>query len=105
VADLLRGWEGLADAIRRHGVVFEEEGEVGFGIDGGGRDARGRFLRGSGGVAWIVTRRDATTGRKSQAGEFKREAGKVKPGRYMANGLDKVRPKIPKAFANFVSGP
>jgi hypothetical protein len=58
-----------------------------------------------GGVAWIVTRRDAMTGRKSQAGEFKREAGKVKPGRYMAKGLDKVRPKIPLRFQGFIQGP
>lgn len=58
-----------------------------------------------GGVAWIVTRRDAMTGRKSKAGEFKRERGKVKPGRYMAKGLDKVRPKIPLRFQGFISGP
>ena len=78
---------------------------LGAGGRRGGRDARGRFLRGSGGVAWIVTRRDATTGKRTKAGEFKREAGRVKPGRYMSKGLDKVRPRIPKAFTNFISGP
>lgn len=79
----------------------------GLGAGGGpsGRDARGRFLKGQGGLAFVVVRRDATTGRRSKAGEFKREAGRVKPGRYMAKGLDKVRPRIPKAFQNFVSGP
>ena len=78
---------------------------MGMGGRGGGRDGRGRFLKGSGGVAWIVARRDAMTGKKSKAGEFKREAGRVKPGRYMSKGLEQVRPKIPKAFTNFVSGP
>jgi hypothetical protein len=78
---------------------------MGMGGRGGGRDGRGRFLKGSGGVAWIVARRDAMTGKKSTAGEFKREAGRVKPGRYMSKGLEQVRPKIPKAFTNFISGP
>lgn len=91
------------DKLRRGGHAVPPG--LGMGGRSGGRDARGRFLKGSGGVAWIVTRRDAITGKKSKAGEFKREAGKVKPGRYMANGLDKVRPRIPKAFANFVKGP
>lgn len=91
------------DKLRKSGHAVPPG--MGMGGRSGGRDSRGRFLKGSGGVAWIVTRRDAMTGRKSKAGEFKRVAGKVKPGRYMANGLDKVRPKIPKAFANFVQGP
>lgn len=78
---------------------------LGAGGGVGGRDARGRFLKGQGGLAYVVTRRDALTGRRTKSGEFKREAGRVKPGRYMATGLDKVRPKIPKAFQNFVSGP
>jgi len=91
------------DKLRRGGHAVPPG--LGMGGRSGGRDGRGRFLKGSGGVAWIVTRRDAITGKKSKAGEFKREAGKVKPGRYMANGLDKVRPRIPKAFANFVKGP
>jgi hypothetical protein len=78
---------------------------MGAGGGVGGRDARGRFLAGSGGQAYVVMRRDASTGRKSSAGEFRRARGKVKPGRYMAKGLDKVRPKIPAAFKNFIQGP
>jgi hypothetical protein len=50
-------------------------------------------------------RKDAQTGKRTKAGEFATGRGKVKPGRYMAKGLEKVRPKIPKAFQNFVSGP
>lgn len=91
------------DKLRRGGHAVPPG--MGMGGRSGGRDSRGRFLKGSGGVAWIVTKRDAMTGRKGKGGEFKREAGKVKPGRYMAKGLDKVRPRIPKAFTNFVSGP
>jgi hypothetical protein len=70
-----------------------------------GRDAKGRFLKGTGGEAYVVMRKDAQTGKRTKAGVFKTESGKVKPGRYMAQGLDKVRQRIPKAFANFVSGP
>jgi hypothetical protein len=69
------------------------------------RDAGGRFLKGTVGEAYVVMRKDAQTGKRTKAGVFKTESGKVKPGRYMAQGLDKVRPRIPKAFANFVSGP
>lgn len=70
------------------------------------RNKRGRFMKGRNPQAYVVMRRDAATGRNGgSTGEFKREAGKVKPGRYMANGLAKVRPRIPKAFANFVQGP
>jgi hypothetical protein len=71
----------------------------------GGRDASGRFLAGSGGQAYVVIRRDAATGKRGGGGEFKRVPGRVKPGRYMAKGLDKVRPKIPAAFKNFIQGP
>ncbi len=69
------------------------------------RNRRGRFMRGRNPEAYVVMRKDAQTGKRSKAGEFKTDRGKVKPGRYMAKGLDKVRPKIPKAFQNFVSGP
>jgi len=55
--------------------------------------------------AYVVVRRDATTGKRTKAGEYKRAGGRVKPGRYMAKGLDKVRPRIPNAFKDFVSGP
>ena len=41
VADLLDCGQGLADAIRRHGVVFEEEGEVLFLIVRGRTEVRG----------------------------------------------------------------
>lgn len=78
---------------------------MGMGGRSGGRDTRGRFLRGSGGVAYIVKRTDAATGKKTKAGEFKRDRGKVKAGRYMAKGLDKVRSRIPAAFKNAISGP
>jgi hypothetical protein len=71
----------------------------------GGRDGRGRFTRGSGGGAYVVIRTDAQTGRKTKAGTFKQESGKVKPGRYMAGGLKKIRTKIPKSFQNFIQGP
>ena len=78
---------------------------MGRGSRRGGRDAKGRFLKGTGGEAYVVMRRDTQTGKRTKAGVFKTERGKVKPGRYMAKGLDKVRPKIPKTFQNFVSGP
>lgn len=78
---------------------------MGRGGSSGGRDAAGRFLRGSGGVAYVVVKRDATTGKKSRAKDFKVEPSKVKRGEYMAKGLAKVRPRIPKAFANSVQGP
>ena len=78
---------------------------MGRGSKRGGRDAKGRFLKGTGGEAYVVMRKDAQTGKRTKAGVFKTESGKVKPGRYMAQGLDKVRQRIPKAFANFVSGP
>jgi hypothetical protein len=78
---------------------------MGRGGSSGGRDSQGRFLRGSGGVAYVVVKRDAATGKKNRAGAFKVEPGKVKSGQYMAKGLDKVRAKIPKAFANSVQGP
>jgi hypothetical protein len=78
---------------------------MGRGSKRGGRDGRGRFLRGTGGEAFVVMRRDAQTGKRTKAGSFKTERGKVKPGRYMSKGLDKVRPRIPQAFRNFVSGP
>jgi hypothetical protein len=78
---------------------------MGRGSKSGGRDARGRFLKGTGGEAYVVMRKDAQTGKRTKAGEFATGRGKVKPGRYMAKGLEKVRPKIPKAFQNFVSGP
>jgi hypothetical protein len=71
----------------------------------GGRDGRGRFTRGSGGGAYVVIRTDAQTGRKTKAGTFKQESGKVKPGRYMEGGLKKIKPKIPKSFQNFIQGP
>ena len=71
----------------------------------GRRDARGRFLASGGGEAYVVTMTDAQFGRKSKSPVFKSVAGRVKQGRYMANGLAKVRPRIPKAFQNFVSGP
>ena len=69
------------------------------------RNKRGRFMRGRNPEAYVVMRKDAQTGRRSKAGVFKTDRGKVKPGRYMAQGLAKVRPKIPQAFKNFVSGP
>jgi hypothetical protein len=69
------------------------------------RNRRGRFMRGRNPEAYVVMRKDAQTGKRTKAGVFKTDRGKVKPGRYMAQGLDKVRPRIPKAFANFVSGP
>jgi hypothetical protein len=69
------------------------------------RNKRGRFMRGRNPEAYVVMRKDAQTGRKSKAGEFATGRGKVKPGRYMSKGLDKVRPRIPQAFRNFVSGP
>jgi hypothetical protein len=78
---------------------------MGRGSKSGGRDSRGRFLSGAGGEAYVVVRKDAQTGKRSKAGEFATGRGKVKPGRYMAKGLEKVRPKIPKAFQDFVSGP
>jgi len=78
---------------------------MGRGSQRGGRDSRGRFLKGTGGEAYVVIRRDAQTGKRSKAGEFATGRGKVKPGRYMAKGLEKVRPKIPQAFQNFISGP
>lgn len=58
-----------------------------------------------GGQAYVVTRRDATSGRTSKAGQFRREPGKVKPGRYMQKGLDKIRQRIPQEFKGFISGP
>jgi len=58
-----------------------------------------------GGPSIVVVRKDAQTGRKGRSGVFKTDAGRVKPGLYMAGGLAKVRPKIPDAFRNFVSGP
>lgn len=78
---------------------------MGAGGGVGGRDASGRFVAGRGGQAYVVTRRDATSGRTSKAGEFKREPGKAKPGRYMQKGLDKIRQRIPKEFKGFISGP
>jgi hypothetical protein len=78
---------------------------MGAGGGVGGRDARGRFLKGSGGLAFVVVRKDAATGRRSKAGEYKQTPGKVKPGRYMQKGLDKIRPKIPAQFKDFISGP
>jgi hypothetical protein len=69
------------------------------------RNRQGRLMKGRNPEAYVVMRTDAQTGRKTKAGEFATGRGKVKPGRYMAKGLEKVRPKIPKAFANFVSGP
>jgi hypothetical protein len=78
---------------------------MGRGSKRGGRDARGKFLQGTGGEAYVVIRTDAQTGKRKKAGVFKTDRGKVKPGRYMAQGLAKVRPKIPQAFKNFVSGP
>jgi len=78
---------------------------MGRGSKRGGRDAGGRFLKGTGGEAYVVMRKDAQTGKRTKAGVFKTESGKVKPGRYMSKGLDKVRPRIPQAFRNFVSGP
>jgi hypothetical protein len=70
-----------------------------------GRNARGRFTHGLGGQALVVVRKDARTGKQSKAGEYKQTAGKVKPGRYMQKGLDKIRPKIPTQFKDFISGP
>jgi len=69
------------------------------------RNRRGRFMRGFNPEAYVVIRTDAQTGKRTKAGVFKADRGKVKPGRYMAQGLDKVRARIPKAFANVVSGP
>lgn len=69
------------------------------------RNKRGRFMRGRNPEAYVVMRKDAQTGRKTKAGTFKTDRGKVKPGRYMSQGLAKVRPKIPQAFKNFVQGP
>ena len=69
------------------------------------RNRRGRFMRGRNPEAYVVMRKDAQTGKRTKAGEFSTGRGKVKPGRYMAKGLEQVRPKIPKAFQNFVSGP
>lgn len=60
---------------------------------------------GVGGGAYVVMRRDAMTGKRTKAGEFRRESGRVKKGQYMAGGLNKVRPKIPQQFRNFISGP
>lgn len=57
------------------------------------------------GTAYVVTMTDAQFGRKGRSPVFKSASGRVKPGRYMATGLAKVRPRIPKAFQNFVSGP
>jgi hypothetical protein len=78
---------------------------MGRGSKRGGRDGRGRFLKGTGGEAYVVMRKDAQTGRRSKAGTFKTDRGRVKPGRYMSQGLAKVRTRIPQAFKNFVSGP
>jgi hypothetical protein len=69
------------------------------------RNRRGRFMRGRNPEAYVVIRKDAQTGRRSKAGVFQTTRGKVKPGRYMSQGLAKVRQRIPKAFQNFVSGP
>jgi hypothetical protein len=69
------------------------------------RNKRGRFMRGRNPQAYVVMRKDAKTGRMTGEGEFKTVRGKVKAGRYMAKGLDKVRPRIPKAFQDFISGP
>lgn len=69
------------------------------------RNKNGRLMAGRNPEAYVVMRRDAATGRKTSAGEFRRAPGKVKPGRYMAKGLNKVRPKIPAAFKNFIQGP
>jgi len=55
--------------------------------------------------AYVVVRTDALTGKKTKAGTFKQESGKVKPGGYMAGGLKKSQPAIPKAFRNFIHGP
>jgi hypothetical protein len=55
--------------------------------------------------AYVVVRTDALTGKKTKAGTFKQESGKVKPGRYMEGGLKKIKPKIPKSFQNFIQGP
>jgi len=78
---------------------------MGAGGGVGGRDSRGRFLRGVGGLAYVVIRKDAMTGKRTKAGEFKRDNGRVKPGRYMQKGLDKVRQRIPQEFKGFISGP
>jgi hypothetical protein len=78
---------------------------MGRGSNRGGRDAKGRFLKGTGGEAYVVIRTDAQTGKRTKAGVFKADRGKVKPGRYMAQGLDKVRARIPKQFADLVFGP
>jgi hypothetical protein len=69
------------------------------------RNKRGRFMRGRNPEAYVVMRKDAQTGKRTKAGEFATGRGKVKPGRYMAKGLDKIRPKIPEKFRGFISGP
>ena len=77
---------------------------LGRGGGVGGRDASGRFLKGFGGVAYIVQRVDPAHTRRRGAA-VKRASQRVKKGRYMGGALDKQRPRIPKAFQNTISGP
>jgi hypothetical protein len=86
----------------RNGLAVPRGMGRGGGV--GGRDTKGRFLKGSGGVAYIVQRVDpAHTRRRGEA--IKRASQRVKKGRYMGGALDKQRPRIPKAFQNTISGP
>jgi hypothetical protein len=80
---------------------------TGMGLKTGSqrRTKRGRFARGRNAEAYVVMRRDAATGKRTPGGTYKTEPGRVKSGKYMANGLRKTRQRIPKAFQNFVSGP
>jgi hypothetical protein len=77
---------------------------MGRGGTSGGRDSRGRFLKGSGGVAYIVGKVDPAHTRKRGA-VMQTGSQRVKPGRYMGNALTKQRAKIPQQFRNRISGP
>lgn len=65
----------------------------------------GKAFKVDGGQAYVVQRRDAVLGRKGKLPNHSVKPGKVRPAKYMATAIDQMRPKIPREFRGFISGP
>lgn len=65
----------------------------------------GTEVKVKGGPAYVVQRRDAILGRKGKLPNHSVKPGKVRPAKYMATAIKQMRPKIPREFRGFISGP
>ena len=71
----------------------------------GGRDSRGRFKRNIGRGAYVGVWVDPAHTRRRRTVDLAASAGRVPPGRYMTNGLAKVRDRLAAQWKDRIYGP